>query len=307
MLLETLPATQMVLAAIPEVATALTDAMAAISSTTAIAGAEVAAATTSDPSWADRLSASAAVVSAAAAWVTIGIAVLAVLYAARQVKEAQNQLEETRATRREQAQPYVVMYAEPSTVDPYVIELVIKNYGTTAAFGVAINLDSTPRRSGESLRREEVIDVVMPHVIPILAPGQEYRTQWDHAVLRRKVNPPQEHRGQLTYRDSRGEQLNSPVHLDWHNLTQRTWQHQSGLHEAAEALGQIRDRLARWEAPSGALAAVARDGHLLDEEEDVSVTATTSTSQRRCQDRQRRLQFVELRARRRTRRARGGR
>jgi hypothetical protein len=59
--------------------------------------------------------------SALAAWVAVvvGIATIIVAgrYAKEQVAKAQGQIDEARRTREEQAQPNVVMYAEPNEVD----------------------------------------------------------------------------------------------------------------------------------------------------------------------------------------------
>src|SRR3712207_2640400 len=85
-----------------------------------------------DPSWTDVVSALGAVVAALAAVATVIVAVVAALYAKRQVEGlreqltlagkqvegAQDQLKEARTLRREQAQPYVVVYAVPSRVNP---------------------------------------------------------------------------------------------------------------------------------------------------------------------------------------------
>jgi hypothetical protein len=57
--------------------------------------------------------------TALAAWVTVGVAAAAG-YAAL------GQLNETARLRREQAQPYVVVYIEPSAAGTYLIDLVMK-------------------------------------------------------------------------------------------------------------------------------------------------------------------------------------
>ena len=59
-----------------------------------------------------------------AALATLLVAVVASRHAKRQVDGARAQLDEARALRREQAQPHVVLYAEPSAISPDFIDLV---------------------------------------------------------------------------------------------------------------------------------------------------------------------------------------
>ncbi len=70
----------------------------------------------------------------------------------------------------ERSQPYVVAYMEPSEASKMFIDFVVKNYGLTAARNVVIQIDPAPRRSFDG---EEV---AIPSTVPILAPGQEWRS-----------------------------------------------------------------------------------------------------------------------------------
>lgn len=117
----------------------------------------------------DQLSATADVVTATAAIGTLVVAVVAALYAKRQVESARGSLEEARALRREQAQPYVIVSLEASLASPRLIDLVIKNLGTTAAFDVQLTSDPALTR----VKQDEYVQVWPGYTIPTLVPGQE--------------------------------------------------------------------------------------------------------------------------------------
>jgi hypothetical protein len=129
--------------------------------------------------------------SALAAWVAVvvGIATIIVAgrYAKEQVAKAQEQIDEARRTREEQAQPNVVMYAEPNEIDWQLLEVVIKNFGTTPAYEIVPIIDPPLESSPNLVSGEANYVVPIPTSIAILAPGQEWRTFWDSAVERREL------------------------------------------------------------------------------------------------------------------------
>lgn len=69
--------------------------------------------------------------SALAAWSAVLLAMVAGFI-------ARGQLRETRRLREEQAQPYVIVFAETSEAGQWVVDLVVKNFGTTAAKDVRV-------------------------------------------------------------------------------------------------------------------------------------------------------------------------
>jgi hypothetical protein len=99
--------------------------------------------------------------SALGTWVTAGIAAAAGLIALGQVKEA-------RKTRQEQAQPYVVVYMEPSQGVPKIIDLVVRNFGKTTAYNVTMEISPYPKRSVQGGIEE---DVWLFDWLPVLVPG----------------------------------------------------------------------------------------------------------------------------------------
>src|SRR5271170_6322590 len=64
-----------------------------------------------------------------AAWVAIALGVAALLFANRQINR-------NRRLAAEQTRPHVGMLMEPHAADWHVIELVVRNFGRTAAYDV---------------------------------------------------------------------------------------------------------------------------------------------------------------------------
>ena len=76
----------------------------------------------------------AAAITAAASCVQAGVLVVAAVVASQQVREA-------RRLREEQAQPYVIVSLETDPSAPFIVNLVIKNLGGTAARNVVVDFD----------------------------------------------------------------------------------------------------------------------------------------------------------------------
>jgi len=74
----------------------------------------------------------------------------------------------------EQAQPYVAVAIEPLIgVDPKFQELVVKNFGATAAFNVRLESEPPMERAAVDGRA-----LTLP-TLPTLVPGQDWRVLWD--------------------------------------------------------------------------------------------------------------------------------
>lgn len=121
-----------------------------------------------------------AVWEAMGTWATAAVAIVTVLVAGRYAKQ---QVDEVRRTREEQAQPNVVLYSEPNANSPNIHEIVLKNFGTTPAYDVRVDV-TPPIRSTLNPEHEGLGLVAIPN-FPILAPGQEWRTIWDSATRRK--------------------------------------------------------------------------------------------------------------------------
>ncbi|MCX2714223.1 hypothetical protein [Mycolicibacterium sp. J2] len=116
--------------------------------------------------------------SALGTWATAAIAFGAAAFALFQVREA-------RRTREELAQPNVALYAELNHTDWQVIEIVVKNFGSTPAYHITFDFQHRPLKRCPTMGGD-VVDVYFPDEIPYLAPGQEWRTVWDDSEARRK-------------------------------------------------------------------------------------------------------------------------
>ncbi len=196
--------------------------------------------------------------SALAAWVTAGVALAAGMVAARQLGEA-------RRLRLEQAQPYVAVYMESSAAEPHFIDLVMKNFGTTAATDVRLKVVPALQRTVQGGAPE---DVWLPECIPVLVPGQEWRTWWDFGPERAETDLPQRYEASVSYKDAHHRALpTTPAVLDWGAYLGRRWVSVYTMHDAAKALREMSKTLRKWqESPSGGLAVFTRDGDEKDQQ-----------------------------------------
>lgn len=221
-------------------------------------------ATSEPPLWTDvvsaiagSVSAASAAVAAASAILTVAIAGVAAYYAWRQVKGAREQLDEARDLRKEQAQPYVVVHAEPTPGSDYTIDIVVRNYGQTGAHDVRIT--STPE-----LQRSDVPDepqnVAIPK-LPFLAPGQEWRTFWDSGLERLDGDLPRRYELIAYYRGRDGVIQETPSVLDWQVFQNRMWAaERKTIADVAHGVGQIASTLGRIERGDKIIKVATYDG-----------------------------------------------
>ncbi len=177
--------------------------------------------------------------SAIAAWVGLLLAVVAARYAWSQYSAA-------RQTRDEQAQPYVAIYMEPTEADRNAVDLIVKNFGATAARDIAITIEPPLKSSLNA----EVDNVNVPSVIRTLVPGQQWSTFWDTTFHRRDRGLPTHHTATIQFKDSRNRTLGPyTFDLDWDAILGRGYIVTYGTHHLAGALREIRDLLKGWRAP----------------------------------------------------------
>ncbi|KAA1429864.1 hypothetical protein [Mycolicibacter arupensis] len=163
-----------------------------------------------------------------AAWLAIVITVLALLYLNRQ-------LQRNRRLAAEQSRPHVAMFMEPHAADWHVIELVVRNFGKTAAYDIRFSFTQPPTVARYETASDGYADVValqLPEELTVLAPNQEWRTVWDSAIDRAELGEGIESRftGTISYADSPGEpkgwfgrrgkqpRYENKVVLDWADL-----------------------------------------------------------------------------------------
>ncbi len=164
-----------------------------------------------------------------AAWVALVLSVVALVFLGQL-------LQRNRRLATERARPHVTMFMEPNAADWHVIELVVRNFGRTPAYDVRFSFASPPTVARYETASDGYADVVplkLPDDLPVLAPGQEWRTVWDSAVDRSELGDAIESRfaGVLSFYDSpegppRGwrvwrrerPRFENNVTLDWNDL-----------------------------------------------------------------------------------------
>lgn len=164
---------------------------------------------------------------AIAVWtaVAVGIAIAVVTH---------RQMSKNRQLRADRVRPEVAMYMEPHPSDWHVIELVVRNYGQTAAHDVRFEFAHPPTvavyEDNPYDGPPEVVELELPSELPHLAPGQEWRTVWDSAISReelggsirsrfdgtvRYTDTPRPADGRNTRAWKRRRSFESKVSLDW--------------------------------------------------------------------------------------------
>jgi hypothetical protein len=162
--------------------------------------------------------------TALAAWVAVVVLIAALVYAWRAYQRAREQAEELR-------QPNVAMFMEPAANDWHLVELVVKNFGQTPAYGIRFEWAQAPTVGKYESSDDGYVDIVplnLPSEIPYLAPSQEWRIVWDSALDRRELGEAIASRfdGAVTYYDrpagGKGKgakrQYRSTAVLDWATL-----------------------------------------------------------------------------------------
>lgn len=212
--------------------------------------------------------------SAIAAWVGLGLAVFAGWFAwvqfresqrtrAEQAAEAERRRAERQQTHEEEAQPYVVIYAEPAPGNPHVVELVIKNFGATVAKDIKVSVTPTLFRYGGG--GGEAVE--LPELIRTLVPDQEWRTLWDGTTGTTHLHE-DPHTATIEFRDARHRLLGPYTFiLDWGHISGRWWPSPRGMAELTEAAEGIRDVLKSWKAAGNAPRVHAYDGFEQDKRE----------------------------------------
>jgi hypothetical protein len=164
--------------------------------------------------------------TALAAWLAVVAGIAALVYAWRQYQRAKEQTAEL-------MQPNVAMFMEPSASDWHLVELVVKNFGRTPAYGIRFDFANPPTVGKyENAYDDRYVDIAqlnLPSEIPYLAPTQEWRIVWDSALDRKELGEAIASRfdGAVTYyaepktgqKGKRGrKQFRSTAVLDWATL-----------------------------------------------------------------------------------------
>ncbi|HMT05924.1 MAG TPA: hypothetical protein PKD76_10310 [Solirubrobacterales bacterium] len=188
-------------------------------------------------------------------WATALVATVAGLLAL-------NQLRETRKQRMEASQPYVAVALRPSEVDPSIADLVVRNFGATAAFDIDFEMDPKPERHSSGGAEA----VWIPDRISTLVPGQEWSTWWDSGYQRFESSLPRKSKATVSYRDSHGQDFKFEYSLDWTPYLNAGRVVAYGPHHSAKALRSIEKLLKGWtrDTAQGSLSVLVRDGDRRD-------------------------------------------
>lgn len=108
-----------------------------------------------------------------------------------------------------------------------------------------------------------------PNVIPVLVPGQEWRTFWDFTPQRDAASDmPRKYSARVAFKDSRGrEGFEFTFEIDWQVLIDRGFITIYKMHDAARALRDIGELLGKWNEAGTGMRVIARDGDRKDQRE----------------------------------------
>ncbi len=118
-----------------------------------------------------------------AAWAALALGVVALVF-------TNHQIQRNRQSAAEQTRPHVAMLMEPHAADWHVIELVVRNFGRTAAYDIRFSFSTPPTVAAYENAADGYADIVelqLPRELPVLAPGQEWRMVWDSALDRAEI------------------------------------------------------------------------------------------------------------------------
>jgi hypothetical protein len=183
--------------------------------------------------------------------------VVALIVGLRQLGEAQQ-------LRREQVQPYVAAFIDETGVGSHQYDLVVKNFGATAATDVRVKI--TPKPRSANLRNSEVEHwLKVPETISVLVPGQQWDTYWDWSgALKEATDLPRTYEAEVSFSDSRGDHVATyRFVLDWETLIARGSQTRYGIHHIANSLQDIRNAIGRVATGGGSITVESFDGNEL--------------------------------------------
>ncbi|ULP35821.1 hypothetical protein MJO55_21600 [Mycolicibacterium rufum] len=154
-------------------------------------------------------------------------------------------------TRERVAQPEVVVFVDRHDVRGY-FDLVIKNFGQTAAYNVQITLPPlqvVPYIN--DVNGQEVTSAYVPKSIAVLAPGQEWRTLWDSYVRREgyKGQLQTHFVGHVEFDDKMNPDkasFHNPISLDSNMFWNTMWIRRSSNRSVEKALYEIAGTLKRY-------------------------------------------------------------
>jgi hypothetical protein len=140
--------------------------------------------------------------SAVAAVVATIAGVIAATFAVLQLRDA-------RRVRREQSAPYVVARLDHSEASHKLVDLVVKNYGTTTAYDIRLQVDPPMIRTTDHDQPDFAFmeSKAIATGVAMLVPGQEIRIFFDSLPERAITSMPNQFQIRVRARDSRKREL----------------------------------------------------------------------------------------------------
>ncbi|WP_174534325.1 hypothetical protein [Micromonospora chalcea] len=173
--------------------------------------------------------------------ITAWVAIAAAVFAYQQVKHA-------RRLREDQAQPFVVVSLKPSPVWANAINLVVENIGNTLARDVLLSFD----RPIESKARTGDINesTLLKEGVRVMPPGMKFETLFDLSHVRKDSGLPMQYVARASFfgprSSGRAKRETLEFVLDMNVFYGLEGFRESGLHEAARSLRDIRKIMAGW-------------------------------------------------------------
>lgn len=192
-------------------------------------------------------------------WVTAAVALAAAIFAWRQVREA-------RILREEQAQPQVTAFLGYDET-PASIDIVVRNYGARPAFDIKLACTPTLRRATGGVE-----EIGLPDVLPVLAPGQEWRTWFDGGIGRMnstELAGEDRYDVRLTYRDSRDVSYAVATVLDFAQFRPVLYQSRKTIDDLARSVAELTTAVKAFSEGQRGLSAYIRDGAFKDEQDQI--------------------------------------
>jgi hypothetical protein len=186
---------------------------------------------------------------------TLGVAVVAAVF-------AKNQVQEARRVREEQSQPQVIVDFEPHSI---LMQIVVTNTGATTARSVKVAFDPPLTSTLIETRKTMLLDAkILTDGIASLPPGKTYKLLFERTPDRYdRPDLPRSYTATASW--VHGKKKFEEVYiLDFDIYYGYNSVQVYGVHDAAKALRDMRSTMKDWSGYGG-FKAVVRDGDKVDE------------------------------------------
>lgn len=183
-------------------------------------------------------------------------AILAGIYAGKQVKISRAQNRDAKLAQLEASRPYIIVAIEPSRASQHLFDLVVRNIGKRPAFNVSVNLEPPPVRANETVGHEIANIKILTTPIAMIAPGQQLRAFYDSHIERSERDDlPISHQAQLRYFDSAHRSYEEDSVIDIEAMQGALFTKVYTIHDLGKSLEKIQKMLDKSSA-------LGKRGHL---------------------------------------------